>query len=141
MSPEDAAVAPPLPAPDLDTERFWEATAEGRLELARCVACREWVHPPQERCRLCAGELAYEPVSGEGRVFSFIVVRRQFVPGHPPPEVVALVELDEDPALRLSAVVAADPEAMRIGARVRARMEAVGDGEVRAPVFHLLEQR
>lgn len=136
----DPLPPPPQPAPDADTAGFWEALARGRLELARCLDCRRWVHPPQERCRTCAGPLAFEPVRGDGRIFSFIVVRRQFVPGHPPPEVIALVELDEDPAVRLSAVLDADPAAVRIGARVRARIEAPTGAAVGA-VFELVEAR
>lgn len=138
MTSDEDGVSPPLPAPDADTRRFWEAAAAGRLELTRCRDCRRWVHPPLERCRYCAGELASEPVSGRGRVFSFIVLRRQFVPGHPPPEVVALVELDEHPGLRLSGLIDADPEGVTIGAEVRARMEPLGASGYRAPVFELV---
>jgi uncharacterized OB-fold protein len=128
---------PPVPVPDVVSAPHWDALAAGRFELARCTACGTWEHPPQERCRLCAGDMRYEPVSGSGTVFSFIVVRRQFVPGHVPPEVVAFVELDEQPGLRLSALVDADPADVHIGDRVEVRIDPMGSSGLGAPTFVL----
>jgi uncharacterized OB-fold protein len=129
---------PPVPVPDVVTAGFWEAAAGGTFVMARCSECRRWDHPPQERCRHCDGEMGFEPVVGTGTVFSFIVVRRQFVPGHPPPEVVALVELDDQPGLRLTAVIDAEPETVAIGAAVWARLAPVGATGVWAPRFVLV---
>ncbi|MDE3205044.1 MAG: OB-fold domain-containing protein [Acidobacteriota bacterium] len=107
------------------------------LALARCSDCRQWDHPPQERCRRCGGRIAFEKVSGRGTVFSFIVNRRQFVPGHPAGEVIALVELEEQQGLRLAALVDADPAEVTIGRAVVAALAPVGHSEFKAPVFRL----
>ena len=60
----------------------------------------------------------FEEVSGEGTVFSYIVVRQALVPGRMPSYVVGLIELDEQTGLRTNAVVDAEPADVRIGQRV-----------------------
>jgi uncharacterized OB-fold protein len=133
-----AADVPPQPLPDADTEGFWQATAHGELALCRCRECRLWQQPPVERCRACAGLTSFEPVSGGGSVFSFIVANRASVPGFSElvPYVVALVELDEQPGLRLaSRLVGVEPADVEIGMRVRAEIVDLPGGDYRIPVF------
>lgn len=125
----------PLPVPDADSEGFWQSARDGRLAICRCSQCRKWQHPPLEHCRYCGAPTAFEPVSGRGTVFSFIVVRQQTVPGHEAPYVVALVELAEQPDIRLTAVVQAPPAEVRIGMPVTAVMVPIGDGTYSAPEF------
>jgi len=134
---DPAVEMPPQPFPDPDTAGFWEATGRGELALCRCQGCRAWMHPPLERCRRCAGATAFEPLSGSGRLHSFIVMRRPSVPGlGPPPHVVVLVDLDDAPGLRLSGMlVGVDPAAVEIGARVQAQIVDVPGGRYRAPQF------
>jgi uncharacterized OB-fold protein len=134
----DPALESPVPVPDAVSAGFWEAAAEGVLAIARCQTCRSWDHPPQERCRFCAGEMSFEAVSGRGEIFSFIVNRRQFVPGHPPPRVIALVELEEQAGLRLTGLVDADPGEVAIGRPVRAEMAPIGASGWAGPLFRLV---
>ena len=138
MSLTDADPEPPVPVPDVVSAPFWAATATGVLALARCRDCRRWDHPPQERCRRCGGAICFEEISGHGTIFSFVVNRRQFVPGHPPGEVIGLVELAEQPGLRLTALVDADPADVAIGRPVVATLAAVGHSGFVAPVFRLV---
>ena len=95
-----AAQYPPQPAPDVDTEGFWDATAEGRLALCRCTECRRWLQPPLERCRHYAGTTGFEEVAGTGTIHSFIVQRQPSVIGYTDeiPYVVALVSSTNRPA-------------------------------------------
>ncbi len=125
----------PVPLPDVDTAGFWDAARSGWLAVARCTECRFWQHPPTERCRRCGGPFEFEPVSGDARVFSFIVVRHATVPGHEIPYVVGLVELHEQPGLRMSAVIDAPPERVTVGMPVRAQMRRVGESDEWAPEF------
>ena len=125
----------PIPVPDADSAGFWAAARDGTLAIARCTECRTWLHPPLERCRRCGGAITFEPVSGDGTLFSFIVVRHPAVPGHEIPYVVALVELAEQPGLRMTAVLDADPDAVKIGMPVRARLVKVGTDGLQAPEF------
>ncbi len=131
---------PPQPAVDPDTAGFWAATARGELALCRCQVCRTWLQPPMERCRVCGGPTAYEQVTGDGTIYSFIVVNRPSTSGYAEqvPYAVALVELDEQPGLRLSArLVGVDPHGpeVAIGTRVRAEIVGVPGGPFHVPVF------
>ena len=135
----DFLTSPPVPVPDAVSSGYWDALRNDRLAISRCHDCRTWQHPPQERCRHCGGPASFEDVSGRGTVFSFIVVRQQMVPGHDVPYVVGLVELEEQPGLRLSARVVATPEDVTIGAPVRVRFADIGDSGFRAPEFELSE--
>jgi uncharacterized OB-fold protein len=128
-------VTGPVPLRDADSAGFWDAARAGALALARCSDCRTWQHPPLERCRRCGGSIGFEPVSGDATVFSFIVVRHPAVPGHEVPYAVGLVELPEQPGLRMTAVIDADPDAVTIGMPVRARMVRVGASDEYAPEF------
>jgi uncharacterized OB-fold protein len=134
----DTLNLPPQPAPDADSDGFWQATAGGRLAMCRCQSCRLWLQPPLERCRRCQGEAGFEEVTGAGVVYSFIVVRQPSVPGYLDdlPYVVALVELDEQPGLRLPArLVEIQPEDVKVGMRVEARLVPLPGGEYVVPVF------
>ena len=131
------AEQPPVPVPDPDTASFWEGLRNGKLMLCRCDDTERWIHPPLERSRFTGGPVHFEEVSGNGSIFSFIVVRQALVPGRTPPYVIGLVELDEQPGLRINAVIDADPAAVRIGARVRLRIAELGG--FRIPEFVLCE--
>lgn len=131
---------PPIPLVDVDSAPWWEALKAGTFTVDRCQECRRWAHPPLERCRTCGGQNTLEPVSGQGRIFSFIVVRHQSLPGLVPPYVVAIVELDEQDGLRVTGIVRADPEAVSIGGRVSARIDPIGDSGYSAPAFELTPQ-
>jgi len=133
-----AALPPPQPVPDADTAPFWEATAHGQLLMCRCRACGHWHQPPLERCRRCGGVTGFEPVSGQGTVYTFIVQRQPAVVGYfdQVPYAVALVELDEQADLRLPGrLVDVDPDAVEIGMRVQARIEHLPGGDHRVPVW------
>ncbi|HUJ66339.1 MAG TPA: OB-fold domain-containing protein, partial [Acidimicrobiales bacterium] len=103
----------PPPQPDSTTKFFWDAAADHRLVLQRCSTCGFREYPPEVVCTECQGEdFEYAALSGRGTLFSFAVVERAFHPGFVAhlPYVVAMVELVEQPGLRLlTNVVDADP--------------------------------
>lgn len=133
---EPAANAPaPRILPQLDdlNRPFWTGGRDGRLMILRDRRSGRWVHPP-ERQPLDAEYLAAEPVSGRGRVFTFTVNHHRYHPEVPVPYVIALVELDEQPGLRLPAnIVGCAVEDVHIGMRVHVDFE--DHGEVFVPVF------
>ncbi|WP_017592478.1 Zn-ribbon domain-containing OB-fold protein [Nocardiopsis potens] len=93
----------PHPVPTPLTEPYWASCRAGVLSIQRCASCRRYVHFPEERCPFCGGgSLAYEAVSGRGRVVTHTTVHRPFVPGFAglAPYTVAWVELEEQPGLR-----------------------------------------
>ena len=129
----------PVPVPDPDTEPYWEGLKNRKLMLCRCDDTGKWIHPPLERSRFTGGPVHFEEVSGEGTVFSYIVVRQALVPGRVPPYVVALIELAEQPGLRINAVLDADPADVRIGQPVELRIVDLGDSGYRIPEFVIKE--
>jgi uncharacterized OB-fold protein len=105
--------------------------------LCRCDDTGKWIHPPLERSRFTGGPVHFEQVSGEGTIFSYIIVRQSLVPGRIPPYVIGIVELAEQPGLRINAIIAADPGDVRIGQPVRMRIVDLGDSGFRVPEFVL----
>jgi hypothetical protein len=97
-----------FPLPDLAWEpgrRFWEAAARRELSLPKCVQCGRFNWYPQPACRFCGStEFDWPLLSGEGRVFSYAVVARPFLPAFTElvPFVTALVTIAEDERVRLA---------------------------------------
>ena len=85
---------------DRDSERYWAAAAEGRLEIQRCDACGALRWPPRVVCDRCASfEHTWSETSGQGHVVSWVTTHQVFlkdfadaVPYH-----VVSVALDEQP--------------------------------------------
>lgn len=132
-----SALPPPQPDPDLDSAGFWTATASGELRMCRCGTCGLWHQPPLERCRRCAAPTMFEPVAGTGTIYTFVVQRQAAVVGCTDvPYVVALVDLDEQPGLRLPGrIIGIDPDDVSVGMAVRARIVALAGGHYKMPVF------
>lgn len=92
-----------LPALDDSNRVFWTSGESGALAIVRCRACGFWIHPPSPICPSCLGrDLTPQPVSGRGTLVSFTVNHQPWIPGFDPPYVIALVELDEQPGLRIT---------------------------------------
>jgi uncharacterized OB-fold protein len=104
-----------FPLPDLDdplTNEFFAGAARHELLVPRCDRCDRWVWYPEERCPGCEGALTWTKTSGRGRLFSWAVVRRPFLPAFAEmvPFVTALVALEEAPEVRIvTYVVDVDP--------------------------------
>lgn len=125
----------PLPQLD-DTNRFfWTSGARGELCFLRCGDCGYWLHPPAPLCPQClSAHVAPEAVSGLATVAAVTTNYQAWVPGIEVPYVIAIVELDEQPGLRLTTNVVDLPvEAVTIGLRVRVVFEARED--VWLPIF------
>ncbi len=132
-----SSVGPLLrPAPTPDEVEFWESGADGRLRIQRCNACQRWQHPPNPVCFQCLSrDVAFEPVSGQGTVYSMTINHQPWRPHLTEPYAVIVVELDEQPGLRfVSRIVGAAPDQVTIGTRVWATFEPLGDG-LFAPLF------
>jgi uncharacterized OB-fold protein len=118
---------------------FWTGGAEGRLVFLRCRACRTWVHPPAPVCPAClARDVAPEAVSGRGTVLTYTLNHHPWVPSPDHPYAIAIVEIEEQPGLRLMTnVVGCPAEAVRIGMPVRVVFEPYED--VWIPLFEPAE--
>lgn len=130
---------PPQPAPDFDSQGFWDATAQDELKMCHCTACGLWMMPPLEKCRKCAAPTHFDKVQGTGTVYTFIVQRQGAVSGYLEslPYTVAIVEFDEQPGLRLPGrLVNIAPEDVHCGMRVEVKFEKLAGGDFKVPVFH-----
>ncbi|MEC9347626.1 MAG: Zn-ribbon domain-containing OB-fold protein [Pseudomonadota bacterium] len=118
-----------IPVPNADSQAFWAAAAEGRLELQRCATCGTAQFYPRPHCAEC-GSGAVEPftASGRGTVFTFTVNYRAPTPafGADGPYVIALVDLEEGPRMMVN-ILDVDPAGVRIGMAVQIVFERRGE--------------
>ena len=86
-----------------ETAGFFVAARDGVLSVEQCGACGRFRHPPRVVCPECRSfERHWEPVSGHGRIWSWIVVHPPVLAGFAElaPYTVVTVELIEDPTIR-----------------------------------------
>ncbi|KQX35430.1 Zn-ribbon domain-containing OB-fold protein [Variovorax sp. Root434] len=93
----------------------------GRFLIQRCGDCSRHVYYPRESCPHCGGmALEWKAPSGLGTVHAVTTVRRKPADGGDLD--VSLIELDEGVRL-MSRIENLAPAAVRIGQRVRARVQ------------------
>jgi uncharacterized OB-fold protein len=116
-------------------EAFWTGGRDGALRIQRCADCASWIHPPQPICPDCTGKnLAAEAVSGRATLATFTVNHQVWIPGSDEPYVIAIVELEEEPRVRLTTnVVECEPQDVRVGMPLRVVFEQRED--VWIPLF------
>ncbi len=102
--------------------------------VGRCRACRRWALPPAASCPSCGGELVPEPASGRARVWTWTLNSYQYHPDIPPPNLIAIVVLEEQDDLRVATNLIDCSEAdVHAGTEVEVVFE--DHGEVFYPVF------
>ncbi len=140
MTVADGGVGRPIPLPDPLTAPYWAAANEGRLEIQRCRDCGRYYQPPVSLCFAChSQELAYEPVSGRGTIYTYSVTSDARSPAFTArvPYAVVWVRLPEQDDLTLLVNMPNTPiEDVRIGAQVEVWFEEIEPG-VRIPQFRL----
>ncbi|MEU9096673.1 bifunctional MaoC family dehydratase N-terminal/OB-fold nucleic acid binding domain-containing protein [Streptomyces sp. NPDC048361] len=126
--------ARPRPVVNRDNAGFWAGVAERRLLIQRCDDCAELRFPWLPGCHAC-GSTGWHTVeaSGEGTVFSFVVMHHPPFPAFDPPYAVGLIELAEGVRM-ISNVVGVAPDEVRIGMPVRLEFTRVDD-ELELPLF------
>ena len=126
------APARPEPVPTALTQPYWDAAKQGKLAIQRCADCGFYHHPPALLCSRCASiKLAYEPVSGKGKIMTRTIMRDARVAGFEKavPYAVIVVELDEQPGLFMIAnLIGAAVEAAQPDLRVEVDFEAISGG-------------
>jgi hypothetical protein len=128
----------PLPVTDDPMDApFWAAALRGELAVQRCRGCGKRRFPPRPMCPACQSmELAWEPMSGRGRVWSFVVAHPPLLPSFAAiaPYAVVLVELEDDPSIRMvgnlvpsakGEINEVDPRTITIGMPVRVVFQTV----------------
>jgi uncharacterized OB-fold protein len=129
-----------LPDPDdADAAPFWHGTARGALLVQTCARCAQRRMPPRPMCFACrALEHTWQPLSGRGRIWSFVIAHPPLLPAYQSvaPYNVITVALDDDPRLRLVGNLVARPDGpineidastIRIGEPVKVVFQQVED--------------
>ena len=125
-----------LPAPDPETQPFWDAARAGRLLVKRCADCGEAHFYPRPFCPHCWSEqVDWEQASGRATLYTWSIVRSNDLPPFPErvPYVAAIVDLDEGPRM-MTNVVDCDFDRLEVGMNLSADFRDVGD-DVTIPVF------
>ncbi len=130
------------PLPNLSddvTAPYWDAAAEHRLVLPRCVDCGTTFFYPRRRCPACwSDRLEWADATGAGTVWSFTWVHVPFyddVWADDVPYCIACIELDEGVRL-VTNLVGADAASVAIGDPVRVVFDDVTP-EVTLPKFRV----
>ena len=103
-----------------ESRAFWEGLTRGEIVMAWCEECDDHLWPPKAVCTSCLRPVTGSRVlSGEGEVYSFVVVHRgEGVFADCDLYVLAYVTLDGGPTI-VAKVVGSDPSAVEVGLRVR----------------------
>ena len=120
-----------IPAPETnpETKPFWEAAAQGRLLIKKCVTCGEAHFYPRAICPFCGSDKTeWVTASGRGTVYSYSVMRRV-----PVPYALAYVTLEEGVSM-MTNIVDCDLDAIRIGQPVTVTFKPT-EGGPPVPMF------
>ncbi|RII11938.1 hypothetical protein DSC45_26950 [Streptomyces sp. YIM 130001] len=128
--------ARPRPVVNRDNAGFWDGVQRDELLIQRCTECATLRFPWLPGCNAC-GAAGWDTVraSGDGTVFSYVVMHHPPFPAFDPPYAVGLIELSEGVRL-VSNVVGVPPRQVRIGAPVRLEFQQVEAG-LRLPMFRM----
>jgi len=117
----------PLPRITADNRPFWEAARRHQLVLQRCRDCGRFRYPPAPVCPDCLSEQSeWTPVSGRGRVTTFVVFHKAWFPSFADaiPYNVVQVQLEEGPRLTAN-LVGVENSDIRIGMDVEVAFDDV----------------
>lgn len=118
---------------------MWESIRARQMKLQRCPECRTFQYPPSPCCWSCLNtELEWVPISGKGRIVSWIIGHHQYLAAYPPPYNIIVVQLEEGP-LMLSNLEGRQPEQSWIGTVVELVYSEVG-GDTVLPRFRVSSQ-
>ena len=112
------ALSPPVPGEHPMHKFYWDAVGRHELQLLKCQGCGHFVHYPRPTCPRCrSDDLQPETITGRGTLYSYTVVMQA---GHPffvdkIPYVIGVIEIDEEPGVRMPAGIEAEESDLRCG--------------------------
>src|SRR5207244_11178627 len=125
-----------LPAPDPETQPFWDAAREGTLLIRRCGDCGRFHFYPRPFCPVCwSSNVERVEASGRATLYTWSVLRRNDLPPFPErvPYVAAVVALDEGPRGTTN-VVDCEFDVLEIGMPLEVLFQEISE-DVTIPVF------
>jgi len=117
--------------------RYWQALAEGHLELPQCTGCGRWHWPAVWRCGACGSwEHRWREVALSGAIFTWTHTWHPFggTEGIDKPFVTLLVSLAEVP-IRLLGILEGPEDGVKIGAAVIGRIDRTPFGDHFVPAI------
>jgi len=120
-----------LPAITATNQEFWNHAQRGVLALPACSDCGHVWYPPSAACPKCLSQqIRFRPTTGRAKLWSWVVIHRQYFKDFPPPYLVAFVELEAGPML-MSTLVNVSPGQLRCDLPLSAKFERLaGDVHV-----------
>lgn len=124
----------PRPVVNRDNAAFWEGVQQRRLLIQRCTGCGTLRHPWLPGCNACGGpDWDTVEASGEGTVYSYVVMHHPPFPAFDPPYAVGLIELAEGVRM-IGNVLGVPYDKVRIGLPVRLEFREC-DEELVLPIW------
>jgi len=117
---------------------YWDGLLQGRLSMPKCAGCGRWHWPAVWRCGDCGGwEHAWVEVEPVGAIYTWSRTWHRFpgVESLGSPFISVVVEIDGTEGRRLTGILEGDEVALRIGARVRGRIDQVEAAGRIVPAF------
>lgn len=129
-----ANIKRPAPGVSDDNRFFWEGLKEGKLLIQRCKSCGDLHHPPGPVCPRCHSfDWDTVEASGQGTVYSFVVMHYPEVPPFDHPNPIGLVELQEGVRV-IAQLVGVKPGEVQIGQKVQVEFNTF-DGDLTLAQF------
>jgi uncharacterized protein len=113
-----------------ESQPFWDAIAQNKLLIKRCLDTSRCFFYPRERSPFTGGKTEWVPASGRGVVYSCSLSTR------PTLRCLAYVKLAEGPII-LTHIVGENLQAVAIGDTVQVSFDKV-DGKTTMPVFSVI---
>ena len=125
----------PLPLLTEENRFFWTSGADGRLRFLQCSDCGNYIHPPAPVCAKCLSmQQDVVAVSGRATLAAVTVNHQLWMPMFEPPYVIGIVEIEEQPSVRLTTnIVGCAEEDLAIGMALEVTFEECDD--VFLPLF------
>jgi uncharacterized OB-fold protein len=136
MSRETSDYQKPLPVPDEASQPFFAGAREQRLMIQRCSTCDAVMWPVKTHCTNCLGtEITWVQASGQGSLYSFVLMHQIFHPGFANEAPYNIAEVDLAEGLRIiTNIVGCPNDQLRIGMPLEATFEAITD-DITLPKF------
>ena len=131
----------PPPMADSTTLPWWQAAAEHRLVVQRCLACEHTRLPPAPICPECrSADADFMAVPGRGEVYTYTIVHRPIAAEQELPYVIAVIALEDSGGVRIiSNLVEVDVDAIEIGMPVEVVWEDMS-AELAIPRFRAAKE-
>lgn len=96
-------------------EPMWTSIRAHGWKLQQCDECGQYRYPPAPSCPHCLSlKSTWKPLSGRGKILSWVVFHRQYFDNFPTPYNSVAVQLDEGPIV-ISNLVGEEPKESWIG--------------------------